>query len=365
MVVLGGSAPAADEIEVSVFGPGVGESSVIHTGNGRWLVVDSCRDRTGAIPALEYLSGLGVDLESEVDWVVATHAHDDHIDGLAEIVEACGSASVVLPQATDVDEFFALVDLDSRLEFYSTRWRVYREYERIFGSLEQSQRHVNSLFFAGLGTSLPITSPYAPRPSVELFFVAPSSLAVLRSKRVLGRILQSAIDNSSARLAKRDPNGFSSALIVRCPDGSALIGGDVKNGGPGWGWRHATATLAVVAEIDVFKVAHHGDPKAHHHDVWTGWLKPDATAVVAPYRPSHRPRPDDLSRMLATGRNVWVTSDGGPIAKSKGTRRVAAELRRIAPRVEEVTGYMGQVRYRKSASGSVSVAVDGPAYNAK
>lgn len=363
-MVLGGLPPAADEIELSVFGPGVGESSVIHTGDGRWIVVDSCRDRSGAVPALDYLSGLGVELRTDVDWVVATHAHDDHIDGLADIVETCASANVVLPQATDVDEFFALIKLDSRLEYYDTRWRIYREYERIFSILEQSRRHTSSLFFADLGTSLPITSPYSPRPSVELFFVAPSNLAVLRSKRVLGRVLHAAVGSGKARLTKRDPNGFSSALIIRCPDCSVLIGGDVKNGGPGWGWRHATATLGIMAEIDAFKVAHHGDPKAHHNQVWTQWLKPDANAIVTPYRPSHRPRPADLARMLATGRDVWGTSDGGPIAKSKATRRVSAELRRVTTRVEEVSGYMGQVRYRRTAAGAIAIDLDGPAYKA-
>lgn len=34
--------PVADELEVSVFGPGVGESVVVHLGHGDWMVVDSC-----------------------------------------------------------------------------------------------------------------------------------------------------------------------------------------------------------------------------------------------------------------------------------------------------------------------------------
>ena len=37
--------PASDVFEVSIFGPGKGESIVVHIGNGRWIVVDSCRDQ--------------------------------------------------------------------------------------------------------------------------------------------------------------------------------------------------------------------------------------------------------------------------------------------------------------------------------
>jgi len=37
-----------DEIEVSVFGPGYGESILVHLGAGKWVIVDSCRDnKTG------------------------------------------------------------------------------------------------------------------------------------------------------------------------------------------------------------------------------------------------------------------------------------------------------------------------------
>jgi len=32
-----------DELEVSVFGPGYGESLAIHLGLGSWIIIDSCR----------------------------------------------------------------------------------------------------------------------------------------------------------------------------------------------------------------------------------------------------------------------------------------------------------------------------------
>ena len=32
--------PAPDELEVSLFGRGVGECAVVHLGSGEWLVVD-------------------------------------------------------------------------------------------------------------------------------------------------------------------------------------------------------------------------------------------------------------------------------------------------------------------------------------
>src|SRR5262245_58961005 len=54
--------PASDEVEISLFGPGIGECSVVHLGGGQWMVVDSCIDRSTRRPvALEYLAEIGVD----------------------------------------------------------------------------------------------------------------------------------------------------------------------------------------------------------------------------------------------------------------------------------------------------------------
>ena len=65
--------PNLHELEVSVFGPGVGECIVAHVGDGDWIVVDSCINRESQEPvALEYLKSLHVDIPSRVRLVVAT-----------------------------------------------------------------------------------------------------------------------------------------------------------------------------------------------------------------------------------------------------------------------------------------------------
>jgi len=57
-----GVPPAADEIEVTLFGPGYGEAIAVHLGEGVWLLVDSCVDPDSKAPASgTYLEGFGVD----------------------------------------------------------------------------------------------------------------------------------------------------------------------------------------------------------------------------------------------------------------------------------------------------------------
>ena len=87
------SLPASDVIEVSIFGPGKGESIAVHLGSNQWLIVDSCVDQIDrSNPALRYLESIGVDLSADVRMVVGTHAHDDHIAGISEIFARCESA---------------------------------------------------------------------------------------------------------------------------------------------------------------------------------------------------------------------------------------------------------------------------------
>ena len=93
-------APERSEIEVSLFGPGYGESIVLHLGENLWLIVDSCLDPLTGDPApLTYLHHLHIDLATAVRWVVATHWHDDHIRGLGRIMHVCKAAEFVCSAA--------------------------------------------------------------------------------------------------------------------------------------------------------------------------------------------------------------------------------------------------------------------------
>ena len=82
-----GVAPSKDEVEVTLLGPGYGESIVVHFGQGEWIIVDSCINDAREPQALEYLRAIGVEPDEAVSLIVATHWHDDHIRGMAKVVE--------------------------------------------------------------------------------------------------------------------------------------------------------------------------------------------------------------------------------------------------------------------------------------
>lgn len=357
------SGPEDDEIELSVFGPGVGEAAAVHVGAGDWILVDSCVDARTRQPApLAYLESLGVDPSKAVKWVVATHAHDDHVEGLAQVVRTCGNAEVVLPASSSQDEFLALARLDDRLAYYQTRWSIYSEFRDTFN--EMTGPRLAMLHWATAGLELPLGAS-SRGDAVKLLFVAPSGAAVARSKRAMGHLLRAAVrSDSAARVSRKDPNSFCSALIIHVGQLSLLLGGDVLVGTSTWGWHHIVDHFNYRNRIDGSKVAHHGSVTGYHPAVWTDWLKPSAICVVTPYRSSSLPKPADIARMKEHGVPVFQTARSTKIAASKQTKRTSARIRAVTlGPAEEVEGIMGhvQVRWR---DGVATTKTFGPAFQA-
>ena len=105
--------PSAEEIEITLFGGGVGECILIHAGKGIWYIVDSFLNKTTGNPiALDYLTHLGVDYKTQVKLIAATHWHDDHVKGISRILEDCENSCFVGSMATNKEEFLSVVAKD-------------------------------------------------------------------------------------------------------------------------------------------------------------------------------------------------------------------------------------------------------------
>ena len=102
----GGTPPRDDEFELTLLGPGYGESIVMHIGEGAWVLVDSC-GRADAPAALDYLETLGIDPAKAVKLIVASHWHDDHICGIAHMARACSTATFCCASVLCAEEFLA------------------------------------------------------------------------------------------------------------------------------------------------------------------------------------------------------------------------------------------------------------------
>jgi hypothetical protein len=340
--------PGAHEIEISVFGPGIGECVVVHLGDGDWLVVDSCRERGTPVPAaLRYLRGMNVDVAKHLKMIVASHWHDDHVAGLDQILEEAKSALFVNSAAHEILEVARLAYLSARTPNASAT----RTFEKILGLLKErkqaGQRDESTgpvpalanrtlLSLSATGRQVP-ADVIALSPSDGVFHLAKHELADAVSA-VKGR----------RRPVRLGANQTCVALLLQLGPIRALLGADLENSaGPTEGWNavihHAQPP---VGAAEFFKVPHHGSENAHSDGCWNRLLCSEPVAVVTPYTPSRLPTTRDLTRIRSLTTNGYLTADPRRMAQAHYSSTVSKMVKQIAIARRPLTGDVGHVRYR-------------------
>ena len=217
------SAPAWNEIEVSLFGPGYGECVLVHLGESRWLVVDACIDRKSRRPpALDYLDQLGVDTAEAVKLIVASHWHDDHVRGLAQIVERYSQARFCLSEAMTSMEFLTLVNA---YQYPVTEpGSGCGELSKILHILQR--RKPTPVPKSVLADMCLWSAPLRDGKTCKVYALSPSQAANLLAKRELGTLLQE--DNERRRLFVRGPNHVAVVLWIEIGSLRILLGSDLE-----------------------------------------------------------------------------------------------------------------------------------------
>lgn len=344
--------PGSGELEISVFGPGFGESILIHVGNGAWIVIDSCIDpKTKRSVPLDYLDSMGVVPESAIRLVVASHWHADHVRGLHEIYSAAKSANFCCAESLARNEFLALAKLYSMEpgkiplgpeELYKCLVTVR---ERTARSGAQQHR------WAGPDRILWRTSNHNSL-KVRLITLSPSDEMHSRSIQMMLNYIKAAKSGvAEPSLLASCPNDVAVALLLEINGRQILLGSDLEqesNITVGW-----SAVLAGEAMKDskccAFKVAHHGSISGHSKAVWDQLMEAGPLAFITPFRYGrHRiPTDDDRARILALTGEAYISAD--PNLSNKAPKK-SAKVQAIAGKTIKnrrlANGPVGHIRWR-------------------
>lgn len=321
-----GRAPGKNEFELTLFGPGYGESVVLHVGGGAWVIVDSCVDTDGTPQALRYLESIDVNAAETVRLIVATHWHDDHIRGISRLVEVCDRATFCCASVLLRREFLTAVGaLEGRPP--SGLGSGLKEVHSVFSRLA-SVASIPKLAIAN--RTIFVTG------GCEIRALSPDDANFINFLRTMGSLL-SGPGKTRIRIPSLSPNDVSVALWVKVGEVTVLLGSDLEK--RGW-----TAVLENVAPIEgkasVFKVPHHGSEDAHEPGVWKQMLELEPHAVLTPWRRGNRTLPTqrDVNRILSHTPNAYATARIGsstrvPVHRASMVRRTIREsgiqLRRL------------------------------------
>ncbi|MEW4451804.1 MBL fold metallo-hydrolase [Bremerella sp. JC817] len=302
------NAPAADEFELSIFGPGVGESLVMHLGDGDWYVIDSCRLPGEDSPvALAYLEAMNINPGDAIKGVLATHWHDDHVKGLSQIVRRCPDARFTMSAALASDEFNELVfEIEEKNKCVaasasSTASELADILERVADSKQSPPSYASD------GSMLYRKEhPYA----VELIALSPSGATIQNAFKSIASKLSP--NSSVQKFTKLSPNDLSVAVQLSTPNHDLLLKADLENcKHPHQGWNAVLkSAVRPKKQSSVVKVGHHGSSNADSNEVWQNMVLPNATGVVTPYSKLRSPLPsgNDVARIKKRGVNLNCTT---------------------------------------------------------
>jgi beta-lactamase superfamily II metal-dependent hydrolase len=347
--------PDNKEFELSLFGTGYGESIVLHLGFDYWIIIDSCRDPASKKPAaLEYLLNLGVDVSSQVSMVAATHWDTDHIEGLAQIIQAAKSARFVCSSATNSDEFDRFVAFGQGTVQLLPKTSS-AEIVEILTEIPASDRTQRKPRLASAGKVLLDIDPGVP---IIVQALSPSDADVIAALARLKNIPSSAQKMNRIRLPRMDSNDASVALSVRIGEEAfCLLGADLEEiGSTDRGWQ------AIVTEWPshkgrhrVFKIPHHGSKNGHHDLIWSTLLesKPYSVLTSCVHGRTCIPTREDCERILNASGHAFLTTIPRKAKYKDPNPAVRRTMSDMTDSVHVVNPSLGHVRLRRSlASGS-------------
>ena len=333
------TSPESDEIEVSFFGSGYGECILVHIGNGKWVIVDSCLDTDRQPTALNYLSSLGTNPSESVCLVVATHWHDDHIRGMGKLVEVCDKALFSCAAVLGKEEFLAALEALERRPATATGSGL-RELHRVFSLLAERSATCKYAMSNRLILS---------QDGCVILSLSPSDRAYNEFLQRIGQLVPRE-NEAKKRVPPLMPNDAAVVLLVSIGNTTILLGADLER--KGW-----LEVLDVYSQPDrkstVFKVPHHGSQDAHEDRVWNEILDEDPITALTPWRRGGRELPtnNDASRILGFSKRAYVTANRSTAMGTRSRRRsdnsVEKTIRETGATIKIVGHSSGMVRLRK------------------
>lgn len=306
--------PQENEVEITVFGSGYGESIVLHVPGVGWGVVDSCETKINnkrVIPPLQYLLEVFSPDLPPLAFVVLTHPHEDHYLGLEEIIReySGGVERICIYDGVGTKEFKAY--LASRYVATSDKPKFSKLYDTIVNAQRKRGVHLKNLVENTTIIEKRNEEISGKKIDIKIISLSPSSESLRRYSDSFLKLIPTKEGETLKLYDDSLQNLVSSALLIQVGDVQIILGSDVEKGSKGLtGWE------GIITNKDrpdlwanYVKISHHGGESGYSQNAWdlhSKHCKP--MAVMTPFVKGKKlPQNDDVVRLKKVADPVGLT----------------------------------------------------------
>ena len=331
-------------------GGGYGEGIIVHLGFSNWIVVDSCINPfSGKSLSLEYLMERGVDLKNDVKLIVCTHWHNDHIQGISQIVEKCENAVFATTYATDRKKFLQFVGLDCKKIKDNVAISSTSELGKCLSILGKRKRPTvkkalqDRILFNFANNKI----------KTKVISLSPSDFIVQEFDKEISTLI-STFGSSNKRIPYSSPNEKSVVLYIKINDITILLGSDLEvstNINKGW-LSILNENQSIDSKASVFKIPHHGSKTAYHKKIWEELVESNAISKLSPYnRGKKLPNEEMIRKIKGHSQKLFITSLINSRTKAKKRdRNLEKAIFKFNKTLSEVRYSKGIVRCHRDLS---------------
>jgi len=293
---------------------------------------------------------------SDVDFILLTHAHLDHLGGIRELLEECQNARFLMPSIMLTREYQSLIFIPSiELKIFSVSEKI----KSLFSYLKNSGRDY-------YGVSSTINQGIHSEPGINLLALSPTSECCDYFQNLYMEIweaecrMRDSRDSGSPepivvkpRHSAKYYNYHSIVLLLEFNGYRALYCSDVE-----FADQSELSSESIYLDvktnygkIDWFKIPHHGSETGYRNHFWNSILDAKSHLKLTTYNHGTvLPKNDMIEELNSHWDSIYITTD--PTTTYKKPKKAQKRMfDRLGKQINILTNSFGSVIFSSSAAG--------------